>query len=46
MNDKKIIAAVGLDPHDKKHVGRYSLGMKQRLGIAQTIMENPGGEPG
>ena len=25
----------------KKHVGKYSLGMKQRLGIAQAIMENP-----
>jgi len=32
---------VGLDPNDKKHVGKYSLGMKQRLGIAQAIMENP-----
>ena len=46
LNDKKIIAAVGLDPDDKKHVGRYSLGMKQRLGIAQALMENPGGEAG
>lgn len=32
---------VGLDPKDKKTVGKYSLGMKQRLGIAQAIMENP-----
>ena len=32
---------VGLDPKDKKPVGKYSLGMKQRLGIAQAIMENP-----
>lgn len=32
---------VGLDPNDKKKVGKYSLGMKQRLGIAQAIMENP-----
>ena len=32
---------VGLDPKDKKSVGKYSLGMKQRLGIAQAIMENP-----
>lgn len=32
---------VGLNPHDKKHVGKYSLGMRQRLGIAQAIMENP-----
>lgn len=30
-----------LNPHDKKPVGRYSLGMKQRLGLAQAIMENP-----
>lgn len=32
---------VGLDPKEKKHVGKYSLGMKQRLGLAQAIMENP-----
>ncbi len=32
---------VGLDPDDKKRVGKYSLGMRQRLGIAQAIMENP-----
>lgn len=32
---------VGLDPHDKKKVGKYSMGMKQRLGVAQAIMENP-----
>lgn len=32
----------GLNPDDKKHVGKYSLGMKQRLGIAQALMENPG----
>lgn len=32
---------VGLDPEDKKHVGKYSLGMRQRLGIAQAIMEKP-----
>lgn len=38
---QKYIYMVGLDPDDKKHVGKYSLGMKQRLGIAQAIMENP-----
>jgi len=38
---EKAIEFVGLDPKDKKHVGKYSLGMKQRLGIAQAIMENP-----
>lgn len=32
---------VGLDPKCKKHVEKYSLGMRQRLGIAQAIMENP-----
>lgn len=32
---------VGLDPNSKKKVGKYSLGMHQRLGIAQAIMENP-----
>jgi len=31
----------GLDPDMKKYVGKYSLGMKQRLGIAQAIMEKP-----
>ena len=37
-NDMEL---VGLNPDDKKHVGDYSLGMKQRLGIAQALMENP-----
>jgi ABC-2 type transport system ATP-binding protein len=32
---------VGLDPQLKLPVGKYSLGMRQRLGIAQAIMENP-----
>ena len=35
------IKKVGLDPDSKKHVRKYSLGMRQRLGIAQAIMENP-----
>ncbi len=38
---KEIISAVGLDPEDKKKFKKYSLGMKQRLGIAQALMENP-----
>lgn len=36
-----VIKKVGLDPDEKKHVGKYSLGMRQRLGIAQAIMEDP-----
>lgn len=31
---------VGLSPDSKKKVGNYSMGMKQRLAIAQAIMEN------
>ena len=30
---------VGLDPDDKTPVKKYSMGMKQKLGIAQAIME-------
>lgn len=37
----KAIRQVGLDPDSKKWVGKYSLGMRQRLGLAQAIMENP-----
>lgn len=36
-----VMERVGLDPASKKHVSKYSLGMRQRLGIAQAIMENP-----
>lgn len=36
-----ILRMVGLEPDEKKPVGKYSLGMKQRLAIAQAIMENP-----
>ena len=35
------IRQVGLDPDMRKPVGKYSLGMRQRLGIAQAIMEDP-----
>lgn len=38
---KDIIKAVGLNPDDKKHYKKYSLGMKQRLGIACALMESP-----
>ena len=38
---RKAIFLVGLNPYEKKHIGKYSLGMKQRLGLAQAIMEDP-----
>ena len=38
---KESLSIVGLDPEDKKKYKKYSLGMKQRLGIAAAIMENP-----
>lgn len=37
----KAIHRVGLDAEDKRVFGKYSLGMKQRLVIAQAIMESP-----
>ena len=38
---REVINMVGLDPDSRKHVGHYSMGMHQRLGLAQAIMENP-----
>ena len=38
---KSTLISVGLDPESKKVVGKFSLGMRQRLGIAQAIMEIP-----
>lgn len=37
---KNVMEKVGLNPDSKKKVGNYSMGMKQRLAIAQAIMEN------
>ncbi|MGI6215105.1 MAG: ABC transporter ATP-binding protein [Christensenellales bacterium] len=38
---KQVMDTVGLDSEDKKNVSQYSLGMRQRLGIAQALMEKP-----
>ena len=38
---RQSMYTVGLDPDLRKPVGKYSMGMRQRLGIAQAIMENP-----
>lgn len=37
----EVIRLVGLEPEEKKPVGKYSLGMRQRLAIAQAILEDP-----
>ena len=44
ISDKDIKTAlerVGLDPEDKRTYKKYSLGMKQKLGIANAIMGEP-----
>lgn len=38
---KQTLEEVGLNPEDKKPYRKYSLGMKQKLGIAAAIMEQP-----
>lgn len=38
---RKALEQVGLDHGDRRKVGKYSLGMRQRLGIACAIMEGP-----
>ena len=38
---KEVMVQVGLDPESKLHVRKYSLGMRQRLRLAQAIMEDP-----
>lgn len=41
LDIKQAITRVGLDPEDNSTYSKYSLGMKQRLAIAQAIMEKP-----
>ena len=41
VSARKAMITLGLDPDDKKPVGKYSLGQRQRLGFAQAFMENP-----
>lgn len=38
---RQAIIDVGLNPDDRKKYRKYSLGMKQRLGIAAALMESP-----
>lgn len=38
---RQVMTDIGLDPSDKRKVRKYSLGMKQRLGIAAAIMGGP-----
>lgn len=38
---REVLSLVGLDPDDNRKYRKYSLGMKQRLGIAAAIMEKP-----
>ena len=40
-NIARSIETVGLDPKSRKRVGKYSMGMRQRLGLAQALMEDP-----
>ena len=37
----RAIESVGLDPNDKRKYRQYSLGMKQKLGIANAVMGEP-----
>lgn len=40
-NIRRCIEEMGLDPNDRRKYRKYSLGMKQRLGIASAIMGAP-----
>ncbi len=45
VNDNDIreaLVSTGLDPEDRRTFKKYSLGMKERLGIAQAILKKPG----
>lgn len=37
----KVVSIVGLSNRINEKVGKYSLGMKQRLGVAQALLNNP-----
>lgn len=37
----EAMTSVGLNPLDRRHYRKYSLGMKERLGIAQAILKKP-----
>ncbi len=44
IGDEKILDTMellDLDPYSKKKVKKYSLGMKQKLGVAMAVMEDP-----
>jgi ABC-2 type transport system ATP-binding protein len=38
---REALRSVGLDPFDRRSYRKYSLGMRQRLGIAAAVMESP-----
>lgn len=38
---REVLTMFGLDPEDKKTVGKYSLGMKQKLALAMAFLEDP-----
>ncbi len=38
---RNLLRKLNLNPDDKKKVKKYSLGMKQKIGIAEAFLENP-----